>query len=425
MYACAFPSRRFGVTLLALFATFARAEPVDPAALSLVEAEQLALAQDPLIGRFQNLEQARREQAVADAQLPDPRLRLGLLNFPTDTFSRSQEAMTQVLVGVSQSFPRGDTLSLQQRQAQAQAEAESARVRERRRSVLRAARQAWLELYLQEGSAQVIRASRGLFTQLAEITEAQYAAGRSNQQDVLRAQLELTQLEDRYTRSLLAADQARAELAKWLGVDAQRPLTPELPQLADPPDLQLLRQGLAAHPALEVENAQIAQMRIGSEIAREQYKPGWMLDLSYGNRIGTNPDGSSRADFASAMVQLDLPLFREKRQDRRLAASQQQAFAATRSRDEKLRELERMLMSDYARWQRLGERQRLYGERLLPEAEAHAQAALRAYQAGVSEFITLMRARIAELDARLEALRLAVERAKARASLSYLEGESI
>jgi outer membrane protein TolC len=330
-----------------------------------------------------------------------------------------------VLVGVSQSFPRGDTLSLRQRQALAQADAESARVRERRRSVLRAARQIWLELYLQEASAKVIRTSRSLFTQLAEITEAQYAAGNANQQDVLRAELELTQLEDRYTRTLLAADQARADLAKWVGVDAQRPLPEELPALPDPPALEVMRRGLPTHPALEVENAQIAEKRIGSEIAREQYKPGWMLELSYGNRIGTDPDGSSRADFASAMVTLDLPLFPEKRQDRRLAASQQQAFAATRSRDEKLRELEGMLDAGYARWGRLGERQGLYRERLLPEAEAHAGAALRAYQAGVSEFITLMRARIGELDARLEALRLAVERAKAWASLSYLEGEPL
>jgi len=415
---------RFGVILMALGPGLAAAA-ADPAALSLAEAERLALAQDPLIGRFQSLEQARREQAVADGQLPDPRLKLGLLNFPTDTFSRSQEAMTQVLVGVSQSFPPGETLSLQQRQTEARAEADSARVRERRRVVLRAMRQAWLDLYLQERSAEVIEASRGLFDQLVEITEAQYAAGRSNQQDVLGAEVELTQLDDRYTRALLAADQARAELARWLGVDAQRPLSPELPALTDPPELEVLRRGLPEHPVLEAENAQITEKRIGSEIAREQYKPGWMLDLSYGNRIGSNPDGSSRADFASAMVQLDLPLFTDKRQDRRLAASQQEAIAATRSRDDKLRELERMLATAYAQWKRLGERQRLYRERLLPESEANAEAALRAYQAGVSEFITLMRARIDELDARLEALRLEVERAKVRAALSYLQEESV
>jgi outer membrane protein TolC len=404
---------------------FAGAGSSDPAALTLEEAERLALAQDPLIGRFQHLEQARREQAVADGQLPDPQLKLGLLNFPTDTFSRSQEPMTQVLVGVSQRFPRGDTLSLQQRQTEARADADSARARERRRAVLRATRQAWLELYLQERSAQVIQTSRGLFNQLAEITEDQYAAGRSNQQDVLQAQLELTQLEDRYTRTLLAADQARAELARWLGVDAQRPLSLELRLAPQSPDLEVLRQGLPTHPALDAENAQITEKRIGSEIAREQYKPGWMLDLSYANRIGSNADGSSRSDFASAIVQVDLPLFPDKRQDRRLEASQQEAIAATGSRDDKLRELERMLEAGYAQWQRLGERQRLYSERLLPEAEAHAQAALRAYQTGVSEFITLMRARIAELDARLEALRLEVERAKLRAALSYLEEEPV
>jgi outer membrane protein TolC len=122
------------------------------------------------------------------------------------------------------------------------------------------------------------------------------------------------------------------------------------------------------------------------------------------------------------MVQLELPLFRDKRQDRRLAASEQQVFAATQSRDEKLRELKRMLDAGYAKWQRLGERRALYRERLVPDAESHARAALQAYQAGLSDFSRLMRARIGELDARLEDLRLEVERAKVQAELLYPQG---
>lgn len=288
--------------------------------------------------------------------------------------------------------------------------------------MIRSTRQAWLDLYLQQRSAEVIVKSRGYFEQLREVTEAHYGSGRATQQDVLQAQLELTRLDDRHTRTLEAADQARASLGMWVGPDAARPVGADLPPLPPPEAPAELTGALVQHPALQAENARISQSRTGSEIAREQYKPGWMLDVSYGNRSGENPDGSGRADFLSAMVQLELPLFRDKRQDRRLAASEQQVFAATQARDEKLRELKRMLDAGYARWQRLGERQALYRERLLPDAESHARAALQAYQAGLSDFSRLMRARIGELDARLEALRLAVERAKVQAELLYLQG---
>lgn len=94
-------ARLGGLTLLAAAVTATAGQ----AQLDLVEAERLALAQDPLIGRFHSLEEASREQAVADGQLPDPKLRLGALNFPTDSFNRSQEPMTQLLVGLSQAFP--------------------------------------------------------------------------------------------------------------------------------------------------------------------------------------------------------------------------------------------------------------------------------------------------------------------------------
>jgi outer membrane protein TolC len=59
----------------------------------------------------------------------------------------------------------------------------------------------------------------------------------------------------------------------------------------------------------------------------------------------------------------------------------------------------------------------------LKVSAANAQASLNAYQSGVTEFSTLMRARITELDVRLDDLRVRVDRAKAQASLLYLAGE--
>ena len=82
-----------------------------------------------------------------------------------------------------------------------------------------------------------------------------------------------------------------------------------------------------------------------------------------------------------------------------------------------------MLATDYANWQRLGERADLYASQLLHESSANARASLNAYQNGVTEFTTLMRARITDLDVRLDDLRIRVDRAKAQASLLYLAGE--
>ena len=125
----------------------------------------------------------------------------------------------------------------------------------------------------------------------------------------------------------------------------------------------------------------------------------------------------------AAMITVDLPLFPDKRQDRRLSASVQQVEAAQLMRDDRMRELREMLETNYTNWQLLGERAALYESQLLKEATANAQASLSAYQTGVTEFTTLMRARITDLDVRLDDLRIRVDRSKAQARLLYLAGE--
>ena len=83
-----------------------------------------------------------------------------------------------------------------------------------------------------------------------------------------------------------------------------------------------------------------------------------------------------------------------------------------------------MLESDYARCSRLGEQEHLYSDRLVGEAVDSASAALNSYQSGINEFTTLMRARITELDVKLQELRVRVDRAKAHARLLFLLAEA-
>ena len=409
----------------AAFSAVSAVTPDKVQVLTLKAAEQIARESDPLVSRFQRLAEARRQGSVADGQLPDPKLKLGLANFPTDDFSRTKEPMTQLQVGLVQAFPRGNTLAYKRRQGEFFGDAEHARSEDQLVKALRDTREAWLEVYFQRQALQIIDSSRKYFSKLLDITQAQYGAGRANQQDVLSAQLELSRLEDRKTRIRSDEDTARAELAKWVGDAAMRPLPQKLPLQPQPLALVELEKRIANHPSILVENAQVSANRLGVKIEREQYKPGLALNVTYGQRGGNNVDGRNRPDFLSAMILMDMPLFTKNRQDRRVAASEQKIQAAIYARDDRLRELKRSLQRVYARWQRFGERIALYEERLVQEAQANVEAALLAYQSGVTEFTTLMRARITDLDTRLQALRLRVDQAKELARLRYIGGDDL
>ena len=72
---------------------------------------------------------------------------------------------------------------------------------------------------------------------------------------------------------------------------------------------------------------------------------------------------------------------------------------------------------------RLDERLALYTEQLLPQMADQAEASLAAYGNDSGDFAEAVRARIAELNAKVEALVIAVERQKIMAQINYLLAE--
>ena len=83
----------------------------------------------------------------------------------------------------------------------------------------------------------------------------------------------------------------------------------------------------------------------------------------------------------------------------------QSAIADTEAvRTEKMLALRNMVASfesQYARLQRLEQRRQLYWTRLLPQMEQQAEASLSAYTRDAGDFAEVVRARIAELNARI------------------------
>ena len=392
-------------------------------ALTLAEAESIALGNDPLMQSHQAVARAWNNEAVADNQLPDPKLNFGISNLPLDTLSTSQEPMTQFIVGVQQAFPKGDSLELKQRQSEWQGKAELARAADRQASVKRTIREDFLNLYYQIEAVRIIHRSRKLFSQLVDITEAHYASGRVSQQDVLRADLELSQLDDRAIKIQTEEAMVRSKLAQWLGDIAWQPIGadfPVLPKFSAGEDIHNL---ISQHPVIAIESAKLEASKQAVAIANQQYKSGWGLGLEYRKRFGENPDNSERADMMAAMVTLDIPLFTENRQDKRVAASEENMMAVRLARDEKLRNLKLIYDSNLIKLKKLEERHHKYQTGLIKSAESNTSAAMNAYQSGVNDFTSLMRAHITELDIRLSDLRVRVDHALAMTQLLYVTGE--
>lgn len=392
--------------------------------LSLEQAEQMALKSDPRVKGLQATARSYEEESISDGTLPDPKLLLGAVNVPVDSFDLSQEPMTQLKVGIRQDFPRGESLDIKQQQSQWLSRSALAQAQDARRKLIRDVRQAYLNLYYEVVALEIVAETKKLFSKLVSITESNYAAGRVNQQDVVQASLELSRLDDRAAKIKGMEEGYRAELAQWIDERAWGPIDDTFPEIPEVPFVMEANEVITSHPSIKAKAANVNASRKSVEMARQDYKPGWSASLDYGFRSGYNPDGSSRTDFATALVNFDIPLFTSNRQDRRVTANQEKTNAAQYEMDDKLRQLKRSYEKELHLWRRLDERAALYRDSLLASARDNTRASLQAYQSGVSEFNTLMRAQITELDVRLEDLRVRVDRASSQARLLYITGES-
>lgn len=394
------------------------------AGLTLDAAEALALSEDPGLRQYEARQLALDELAVAAEQLPDPMVKMGLMSLPTDTFDLGQEAMTQVQVGVSQKFPRGDSRDLRSRQLGLQSEGLDARSEDQARRIRLAVREQFIEVLKQQKLARINREAIDAFAEVSDITRDYYGSGRSQQQDVTQAALEVARAEDRGTRIAQQEDQARARLARWVGDAAYAQLDGDWPQIEAETDPYILKQGLTAHPRVRALQKNVVAAETGIELARQRYKPEFGVDLTYGGRAGRNPDGSPRTDLLSLMVVMDVPLFTRNRQDRVVAARAAESSAAMFERDDVLRALRSEVDFQTATLQRQQQRLARFEETLLPEAAFSSEASMNAFRSSVADLTSLLRARIAEFDLQLDQARVNAEYLKTLARLAYLEGDA-
>ena len=385
------------------------------ATLTLAEAERLALEQAPWFAHHRSNVEAAAERAVYESRLPDPQLVFGAVNVPTDSYRFNQDDMTMTVVGVRQSFPAGDTLALKGLRAQKELTREQAKLETERRSLLKQVRQTWFEIHFQEKSLRLLQAARQLQKKQLDAAEGRYRAAGDMQQSVLRARQALARVNEREPTLKAQIARARAALGRWIGAAASQALP------TDPASLPIPSPAFdaARHPEWLSFEAMQNAARLDVDMARENYKPAWMLDLSYGFRRPM-PDGTERSNMVTAMVTVDLPVFQAKRQDRRLAEKQSLESGARLETEDKRRELEALHAAASAEYEALLARAKIFEEQLLPALRREAQVTLAGFARDQSEYRD---AQMKALDAEQEYARLRADLAKTQAELLYLTGE--
>ncbi|WP_062260776.1 TolC family protein [Endozoicomonas arenosclerae] len=386
--------------------------------LTLSEAEQTALAADPMIQAYEKQSLSYQEQAIADESWADPKVSMGTMNLPGNDLDPANQGMLELKI--EQMLPRGDSNQIKRNKTELMAKGSDSAAQNRKLEVLREVRLAWLDTWYWQQSLTKLTESRYLFESLRSVSESMYRQGKKSQQDLISAELGLARLDDRILSSESSLNESRAKLNRWLGEASVMELSSKLPDKSSQPLPSI--KAVKAHPLVNSEELVVQQSEQDVALAKEAYKPQWGAEIKYGRSMSdmSSSMGSDSRDQYSLMLMVDIPLFTGNRQDRQLAASHYQREAATFRKSELLRNLLGEAQQEHARFNGLQKRQKQYQKILLPQARRQAESTLNAYQSDASDFGSVMQSYIEELNLQIDYLRLQADTLQSKAKLDYL-----
>ena len=386
------------------------------APLSFAESLRIAVIESPQLESQRAMVDAAREMAGPAGELPDPKLKLGVENVPTngpDGWSLTRDFMTMTKIGVMQEFPREEKRRLRSLRAENDAQRGTAALESARLAVMRETAAAWLARWFAAQSERLIARQIDEAALAVTTAEAAYRAGKGSQVELLNAQGNAIELRNRAIEAAAQSKRARTGLARFIGAEAARPL-------GSPPDVTRLPfdatelADIDVQPDVRLAVAREATAVTEADLARAAKKPDWSAELTYAVR------GAPYSNMVSLMVSIDLPWSPGTRQDREHAAKLKELDAARAMREDTRRmrvaEVDTMLTE----WETARAMARRIEEDLIPLATQRLDAVLASYRGGTGALSPVLEARRSELDARLALLQQEQAVAKAWAWLQFV-----
>jgi len=390
--------------------------------LSLSEIENIAINNAPELAKSINKENSLLDLSISESRMPDPKLQIGVINVPTDTFSLKQDNMTQIKFGVMQNIPRGDVLSIKDRQKKLLAESEHYNYLNSKAIILKTVRNEWINLYYWLNALEIINKNLSTFKELIKISESIYASGKTNQHDVFQAQLEFSKLENQKIIINEQIDETRARISEWIGLENAEKLYPnKLPDWEVKFNINQLANSILNHPRLIQDNVLVNVKQQDVKLAKQDYKPDWNIGAFYSVRSGDfTMSNKHRTDLVGAQLSFDLPFFTKYKQDKKLTSKLNDLNSAKDNQQIDYKKFKTEVFKKFAQYNKLIKQNKIYNSQLIPEAKQFAKASLIAYKNNQTDFLTVSRAYITELNTILEGLKIKSEYNQIEADLLYL-----
>ncbi len=365
--------------------------------------------------------EAAQSRSRGAGALPDPIVQMELRDIPIQEPTLSPANAGNTRYSLRQLFPLGDKRGLRRGIAEADAAAADARRSATQAEVRMRAKVAFGQYWYAAQAQRVTETLRTLMADLEQIARARYGSGLTPQQDVIKAQTELTSL--RSDLVMLTAERRQAA-ARLNGVLARPTDAP----LAEPRDMRpvparaldfagLVRDASARSPALAVNAAQIESATRNADLVRASGTP----DLGVG--LGVIQKGTRLTDY-EVMLEVNIP-WQFDVIKANVNEAQAMSSAAQARREATATQLQSELGQNWAALDALREQGEIVRGTLLPQVQLTFDSALASYQTGRVDFATLLDAQRQVRRTRLDLLKIELEQQLRLAELERIVGEDL
>ena len=380
------------------------------------------------------LKMLRAKRKVAEnkipqvSNLPNPMLMLGLMNMPTNSFAFDQEPMTQKVIGLQQSFPFPGKLSAMEDAAAVDTLIIDKEIQDAENEIRKNVRQKYYSLSFFRKSIAYAKESKNLLEKIAEVVSTKYSVSTASQQNLVKVQLEITNVSDKIEDLKSKEGSVLSGLNALLLQDASAPVYTETFDSIKTIDITVKQlDSLARTNRPFLQGIQLAQEKgkLKQRVAEKDYLPNFTLGVQYGQRGTLQKTGMDQADFLSFSVGISLPI----NYGGKISSKVQEATSLQELYSEQyytaFQNLNGIFGTAVTDLNSIKDRINLFETGLLPQAHQNLSSALSSYQVNKVDFINVIDAQNQLFRIETNLYKLKTDYLKKIAELEFLTGTSL
>ena len=409
------------IIIVMMESNFAQTESLQDLIITAIEVS-------PRIKMLEMKKQAASNRIEQNSNLPDPMLTLGFANLPVNSFSFTQEPMTGKIIGLSQAFPFPGKLSQQYDVNRKDVDIVEQEIRDAKNEIRRNVIKSFNELRYIRKSIEIANESKELLNQIAEVVRTKYSVSAASQQNLLKVELEITNLletiEDLKSKENFQLSMLNALL---LRNEKSQILTSEFPQI----EFQsfkidvLIDSAIKYRPYLEGIKEAKQKESLKQSLAEYDYYPNFNLALQYSFRDKIEKTNSPLNDFFSVMLGISLPVNYGGKISSKVRETESMQRFFDQQYEMSLQLLRGSFGGSIARINSLKERIKLIEEGSSIQVKENLKTTLTSYQVGQVDFLNVIDAQNSLLKIENDLYRLKTDYLNEIAELEFLTGTQL